>query len=239
MPTVDVAVLPGLVRSPIEGVAVVFDVLRATTMMAALLDAGAVGIRAVGEVEAARAYKRADPSVLLAGERGGVPPEGFDLGNSPARIDPAAVRGRVVVMTTTNGTIAIGRASEASVCLMGSLTNLDALAEHLRSFDRNTVLVCSGTDGGRSDEDELAAGLLLDRLRGWERTDAAEDVADRSTGAVGAAGAGGITAAVGRSWHARRLVELGFGDDVAFCSRLSVTRTVPRLESVGGLIVRG
>lgn len=237
MPTADVAVLPGLAPSPINGVAVVFDVLRATTMMAALLDAGATGIRAVGEVETALECRQADPTVLLAGERGGIPPKGFDLGNSPVRIDPALVAGRTVVMTTTNGTAAVGRASEASVCLMGSLTNLDALAEALRSLDQNTLLICSGTDGGRSDEDELAAGLLLDRLRAWNRTDAADDVADRATGAIGASG--GIPAAVERSWHARRLVELGFSDDVAYCARLSVTRTVPRLDPISGLIIPG
>lgn len=237
MPIVDIAVLPALVRSPIADVAVVFDVLRATTTMVTLLDAGATGIRAVGEVQTARGLKAADPSVLLAGERHGLPPEGFDLGNSPARIDPVLITGRVVVLTTTNGTKAFERACEAPICLMGSLTNLDALAERLREIARDTLLVCSGTDGGRSDEDELAAGMLVERLRGWAATEAAEDAADRATGSIGASG--GIAAAVGRSWHARRLVGMGFGEDVDFCARLSITRTVPRLDPASGLIVRG
>lgn len=229
--------MPGLLRPPMAPVAVVFDVLRATTTMAALLDAGATGIRAVGEVGAARALKASDPGVLLAGERGGVPPEGFDLGNSPVRIDPAVVGGRVVVMTTTNGTTAVERSGGARVRLMGSLTNLDALADHLRAIAEDAVLVCAGTDGGRSDEDELAAGMLVERLRGWVTSEAADDAMDRATGSVGASG--GVGAAVERSWHARRLVELGFGDDVAFCSRISITRTVPILDKGSGLIVRG
>lgn len=237
MPTVDVAVLPGLLRSPMAPVAVVFDVLRATTTMAALLDAGAAGIRAVGEVGAARALKASDPAVLLAGERGGVPPKGFDLGNSPVRIDPAMVGGRVVVMSTTNGTRAVERAGGARIVLMGSLTNLDALADRLRAIAEDAVLVCAGTDGGRSDEDELAAGMLIERLRGWVTTEAAEDAMDRATGSIGASG--GVAAAVGRSWHARRLVELGFGEDVAFCARVSITRTVPTLDAHSGLIVGG
>jgi 2-phosphosulfolactate phosphatase len=237
MPIVDVAVLPGLVPMPIDGVAVVFDVLRATTTMAALLDAGASGIRAVGEIVRARELKNADPGLLLAGERGGVPPAGFDMGNSPVRIDHLVLAGRVVVMTTTNGTKAVERASAARACLMGSLINLDALAERLRDFGQDVVLICSGTDGGRSDEDELAAGMLVERLRGWSATEAAEDAADRATGSVGVSG--GIAAAVGRSWHARRLVEMGYGEDVTFCSRLSITRTVPTLDAVSGLIVKG
>lgn len=237
MPIVHVAVLPGLVPDPPPPVAVVFDVLRATTTMAALLDAGAAGVRAVGEVDDARALKAADPSCVLAGERGGVAPPGFDLGNSPVGFDPGAVRGRVVIMTTTNGTRAVARASGSPRVFMGSLTNLDALAARLAGLRLDAVLVCAGTDGGRSDEDELAAGMLVERLRGWERTHGADDAVDRATGSVGASG--GVKAAVARSPHARRLAAMGFADDVRFCSRVSVTATVPVLDPGSGLIVAG
>ena len=97
--------------------------------------------------------------------------------------------------------------------------------------------VCSGTDGGRSSEDELAAGLLVDRLRTWTMTDTAEDTADLATGSIGASG--GIEAALRRSFHAERLVGLGFDADVRFCAQLSVTRTVPALNRRSGLIVPG
>lgn len=237
MPVVDLAVLPDRIGERTPPVAVVFDVLRATTMMAALIEAGAKGIRAVGGVDRARAFRDAEPGLLLAGEVGGVPPASFDLGNSPARIDPAMVRDRVVVMATTNGTRAVERAAGAGVCLMAALTNLDAVAERLIELGRDTLLVCSGTDGGRSDEDELAAGMLVERLRGWTASDAAEDAADRATGSIGASG--GIPAAVRRSWHAQRLIDLGYEDDVRFCSQLSITPVVPTLDAARGLIVRG
>lgn len=237
MPTVDVAVLPRFVPMGPPPVAVVIDVLRATTMIAALLDAGARAVRTKADVDQARAVRERDPTVLLGGERHGLPCDGFDMGNSPVRIDHAAVRGREVVMTTTNGTRAIDRVSGAGVCLLLSLTNLDAVAARLRRLDRDTLLVCSGTDGGRSDEDELAAGLLVDRLRGWGISDAAEDARDRALGSIGVTG--GIGLAVARSFHARRLVELGFDDDVRFCAQTSVTDTVPSLDAVLGGFVRG
>jgi 2-phosphosulfolactate phosphatase len=232
-----VAVLPADTPAPPPPIAVVIDVLRATTMMTALLDAGVSGIRAVGEIEDARRTRSENPAMLLAGERDGVAVPGFDMGNSPTGIDPERVRGRTVVMTTTNGTRAVQHAAPARVCLMAALTNLDAVAGRLLRLGQDAVLVCSGTDGERSDEDELAAGMLVERLRGWERTPEADDAADRATGSIGASG--GIGAAVARSRHAARLIGLGFADDVRFCAQPSVTRTVPVLDPSSGLIVRG
>jgi 2-phosphosulfolactate phosphatase len=215
----------------------VIDVLRATTMIAALLDAGAHAVRTTTDIDRARAARAHDPAVLLGGERDGLPCEGFDMGNSPARIDPLVVRGREIVLTTTNGTGAIAQVSNSGVCLLLSLTNLDAVAARLRQLDRDALLVCSGTDSNPSDEDELAAGLLVDRLRGWRMTDAAEDARDRALGSIGVAG--GIGPAVARSVHARRLTELGFADDVSFCAQCSVTDTVPTLDQMLGGFVRG
>lgn len=237
MPTLHVVTTPARIQGSLPPVAVVIDVLRATTMMAALLDAGAKGIRAAASVEDARAARLQEPDALLAGERGGLPLDGFDMGNSPSRIVPEEVCGRVVILTTTNGTQAIDRVRQAGRCLTLSLTNLDAVAERLRTLASDTLVVCSGTDGGRSDEDELAAGMLADRLRGWDRTDDADDAMDRATGAIGASG--GIEAALRRSFHARRLIELGFEDDVGLCAHTGVTSTVPTLDRASGLIVPG
>lgn len=241
MPTVDVAALPDHIPPRPSGagpaVAVVVDVLRATTMMTALLDAGARGIRAVRTTDQARAIKAEDPSVILGGERDGLPPEGFDLGNSPATIEPAMVRGRTVVLTTTNGTRAVEMVPKPMPCVMLALVNLDAVADSLRVIGSDILIVCSGTDGQRSAEDELAAGLLVAHFDGWTLTERAEDTADRATGSVGVGG--GIEAAVRRSSHAARLIELGFEADVRYCSRHSVTRTVPVLDRQTGLIVPG
>lgn len=237
MPTLDVVTTPDRIAGDLPPVAVVIDVLRATTTIAAILDAGGRGVRAVGEVDEAQRLKAGNPSVVLAGERGGMPPEGFDRGNSPLEMTPERVGGRVVVLTTSNGTRGIDRARSAEACVTLSLTNLDAVAAWLDRDGRDTLVVCSGTDGGRSDEDELCAGILVDRMRAWDRTRGAEDAMERAMGSIGAAG--GVEAAVRRSFHAKRLIEYGYGGDVAFCSRVGVTRTVPRLDRASGLIVAG
>jgi len=57
---------------------VVFDVLRATSSMITGLGAGALEIFPVNSIEEARERKLKEPELLLAGERDGLPPEGFD-----------------------------------------------------------------------------------------------------------------------------------------------------------------
>ena len=104
---VQVHLLPNLV--PAEqlagGIAVVIDVLRASTTSVHALGAGCTAVRPCLEVEEARELangKRAG-KVLLGGERGGSPLPGFDLGNSPREYTSKVCRGTTLVLTTSNG----------------------------------------------------------------------------------------------------------------------------------------
>jgi 2-phosphosulfolactate phosphatase len=165
---IQVALCPSEIRRistmDLSGVtAVVFDVLRATSSIITGLASGAEAIIPVRTVEEARELKSKDPDLLLAGERGGLPPEGFDLGNSPQEFEQ--IKGRRVVMTTTNGTLAIEAMKLASRVLIGSLLNIDALADHLfRHRPKNLLLVCAGTGEEFSLEDAIGAGALVARL---------------------------------------------------------------------------
>src|SRR5687767_9986732 len=96
---VDVVLLPSeLQPGQLAGRAVaVFDVLRATTTMAAALAAGVKEIRIFPDVAAARAAAAAypGPQPILCGEAKCLPPPGFDLGNSPGAFQQAAHAGRI------------------------------------------------------------------------------------------------------------------------------------------------
>src|SRR5690242_5734390 len=94
------------------GVAVVIDVLRATSTIVQALAAGATSVVPCGEIDEARAIaaKAAPGSVLLGGERKGVTIPGFDLGNSPGDYTSDVVTGKKLIFTTTNGTRALLRA---------------------------------------------------------------------------------------------------------------------------------
>src|SRR5687767_12285204 len=88
------------------GLAVVIDVLRATTTIVHALAAGCLCVRPCAEVEEARTLAGSLPAgkVILGGERGGLRLPDFDLGNSPSEYTPARCKNTTLVLTTTNGT---------------------------------------------------------------------------------------------------------------------------------------
>jgi 2-phosphosulfolactate phosphatase len=151
---------------------VVFDVLRATSTMITALANGAAAILPVADIAEAVAIKRSQPDVLLAGERDGVRilqeqtgSLNFDLGNSPREFTPDKVDGRTIVMTTTNGTLALRACAGAQTTLVACLLNLGAIAAELeRRVPERLLLVGSGTYDEAALEDTLAAGALCDRL---------------------------------------------------------------------------
>ena len=148
------------------GVAVVIDVLRATTTMVHALAAGCVAVRPCACVDEARnlaASLRAG-KVLLAGERDGLPLAGFDLGNSPKAFTAAKCKGQTLVFTTTNGTRALVRCGQAERLLIGAFVNYSAVCEQLRLDARPIHIVCAGNSGEVALEDTLLAGAIVDFL---------------------------------------------------------------------------
>jgi len=165
---VQVHLLPGLAPPGrlTGGVAVVIDVLRASTTIIHALAAGCTAVRPCSEVDEARALagQMRAGRVLLGGERDGVALPGFDLGNSPAEYTPRACKGKTLVFTTSNGTRALLRAAEAERVLIGALVNYSAVCEQLREETRPIHLICAGTAGEVTLEDTVLAGALVDYL---------------------------------------------------------------------------
>lgn len=146
--------------------AVVVDVLRATTTMTVALHNGARRIIAVRTPDEAFAIKHSSTDdVLLGGERNADMIAGFDLDNSPRRYSSDIVRGKSIVMTTTNGTQAINACSDAKRILIASFLNVQKTIEQL-SDDDEIVIVCSGTEGHFTMEDGLCAGCIVSHLHG-------------------------------------------------------------------------
>src|SRR2546427_8263163 len=122
-----------------QAVCVVFDILRATTSMITALANGAEAIIPVEEIPEALALRQKNPGVLLAGERNGLRIRAdltgsidFDLGNSPREFIAEKVRGKTIVMTTTNGTRALRACAHADTVLIGSFLNLRAIVNWIR-----------------------------------------------------------------------------------------------------------
>ncbi|MBL9137638.1 MAG: 2-phosphosulfolactate phosphatase [Verrucomicrobiales bacterium] len=225
-----------------DRVCVVFDVLRATSTLVTALALGAASVRAVASIEQALKERSRDPDCLLAGERGGLRigadqagGVAFDLGNSPRELTRERVFGRRIVMTTTNGTLALQACARAKVVVAGAFLNLDAVAAHLQSMpDARVLLIGSGTGPEAAWEDSIAAGALCDRLAGpgTELGDAAM-LAMAAWRGVGADLAG----ALGRGRNGRRLLaHPDLRDDVAWCAKRGCWSVVPTLDGTGAFI---
>jgi 2-phosphosulfolactate phosphatase len=165
-----VHLLPTLIPpGDLTGVAVVVDVLRATTVMIHALAAGCKAVIPCAEIAEAEAVAAGLPpgTALLAGERQGLPIAGFDLGNSPGEFTPKVCRDKTLVMTTTNGTRAILACLEAERVYIACFANLRATIEELavqflkKDHARSVHIVCAGTEGHVSLEDSLLAGALV------------------------------------------------------------------------------
>jgi 2-phosphosulfolactate phosphatase len=218
--------------------ALVVDVLRATSMVIAAFDAGCARVIPVTDAASARERSRAlhPEPVLLAGESGGDRIEGFDLGNSPLDCTPDSVGGRTLLLTTTNGTAAMLKASEAGAAAVAALTNVGAAARWAVSTGRDVTVLCAGEKGGFSLEDAVCAGLLAEGIvrgaAGSALTDAAQ--AARCLGVLYGARLDRLRSDSG--W-ARHLEAQARAADLDCCLRLDRSTVVPVLAN--GAITSG
>ncbi|MGC8966719.1 MAG: 2-phosphosulfolactate phosphatase [Thermus sp.] len=219
-------------------VVLVVDVIRSTTTAVALLEAGAEALYWVADLEAARAFKDAD--VLLAGEAGGLKPPGFDLGNSPREALEAPVGGRIVVMSTTNGTRAAHAAAKtAKHVLLASLYNAHAAARKaLELATEEVAILCAGKEGRAGLDDLYTAGVLAEYL-GLLREVEPEDGA-RIALALKRAYPDPLEA-LGLSAAAQALKGVGLEADVPFCAQVAKSPLIPLLSGRVGeaLIFKG
>ena len=149
-------------------VAVVIDVLRATTTISWALNNGADSIEVFADLDLLKksAMSWDSNKRLMLGERGGKKIEGFDLGNSPLSVTRETVQDKRLFMSTTNGTKSLQRVQSAKHLFAMSLPNRKAVAEKIISLNSDNVLILgSGWEGSYSLEDSLAAGALASYLR--------------------------------------------------------------------------
>ncbi|HKB20953.1 MAG TPA: 2-phosphosulfolactate phosphatase, partial [Gaiellaceae bacterium] len=140
--------------------AVVVDVMRATSTIAQALASGYERVLCCAEIDQARALREElGDEAVLGGERDAVRIVGFDLGASPR--DYLEPRGETVILTTTNGTRTILAAVEnAEHVLLGSLLNLDAVANAADQPGDDVTVVCAGYRGAFAIDDAYCAGRI-------------------------------------------------------------------------------
>jgi 2-phosphosulfolactate phosphatase len=216
------------------GVAVVIDVLRASTTIIVALANGAARVIPCGHVDTARRLAAEDSTgdTLTGGERGGVKIEGFDLDNSPASYSRERIAGKTIAFTTTNGTAALLRTDGAARVLIGAFVNRQAIVEALHSDGRPVHLICAGTDGRPTSEDLLGAAGIAAGLARFDRV----EMWDGSTKSYAKHWPEGIPAerlidSLRRSSGGRNLVELGFDWDIVRAAEVDSIPIVPEYST--------
>ena len=234
---VDVAFLPRDLPPSVGLTVIVFDVLRATTTIAAALAAGVTEIHVFGGTAPAREAAGRTGGVLLCGEEQCLPPPGFDLGNSPGAFARAAHARRTVYMSTTNGTRAVLAARGARRILTGALVNASAAARAASAAGDDVLLLCAGTGGQVAAEDVIGAGAVLHALRAAGHVRNASDAAWIAE-ELFLRHRGDLPAALRQSLGGRNVAAAGLEPDIAFAARLDALDTVGLVHGAAPPVIR-
>lgn len=203
----------------------VIDILRMGTTICAALTHGARAVVPVpSTAEALRLAQTLGPEeTLLAGERNCVRIPGFALGNSPLEMTAEAVRGKTVIMTTTNGTGALLTVSAANPVYLAAAVNFSAVSARAAlawQRDEEILIVCSGREGRFALDDAYCAGRLVEVATGGGR--GRKGLNDAALAALD------LVRRYGRRWErplltcaaGRNLVELGMKEDIVQAATL-------------------
>ncbi|MBK8613592.1 MAG: 2-phosphosulfolactate phosphatase [Flavobacteriales bacterium] len=216
------------------GIVVVIDILRATSAMVTAFDHGVDRIIPVATIEEARQYI-GRPGYIAAAERNGEVVEGFAFGNSPLAFRDADIKGKTIVMTTTNGTKAINLARNARKMVIGAFLNITALTEWLVKQDDNILLLCSGWKDKFNLEDSVFAGAVMDKLLESGKFGVEEDSSIAAKYLYMAAKENYLSI-LKAAPRRKRLEQLRLFDDVKFCLTPDQSRVIPELKD--GVLVR-
>lgn len=205
---------------------VVVDIFRATSTMVTALANQVHSITPIADLEICRNFKK--QGYVIAGERNGLPAEGFELGNSPLSYLDNAFKDKKIAMTTTNGTLAIEKSKPGpEEILIGAFLNLQATASYLASKKRDVLIHCAGWKGRFNLEDSLFAGALIEAL------------SDTHTAACDGALAmmhlyqsakDNLPSFLGQASHTKRLQNHNLEADIDFCLSLNKYDIVGKLS---------
>jgi len=143
-------------------IVVVVDVLRATSVISTAFHYGIKDVIAVESLEEAARYKGKE-NCIVAAERNAEALEGFDYGNSPFQYMNDEIKGKTLVLTTTNGTRAINMAKQ-HVVIISSFVNFKEVYNFIENREEDVLIFCSGWKGNFNMEDSLFAGKLSEKL---------------------------------------------------------------------------
>jgi len=213
-----------------QATVVIIDVLRATSTIATALYNGARYIVPVDSVAKCIELGR-QIDCITAGERDGKIAEGLSYGNSPFEYSREFINGKILVLTTTNGTRLLHMALDkgAREIVTGSFANLDAVTDYLIKQKNNAILACAAWKDRINIEDILFAGAVIERIRGYftvecDASHMAAELYHKASGDLF-----GFMKNNNAS-HFNRLMGYGLESDIRYCLEPNLANVLPIYE---------
>ncbi|MCE5329685.1 2-phosphosulfolactate phosphatase [bacterium] len=226
-----------------EYVCGIIDVIRATTTMSVMIARGCKEIVIAENKTRALSYKKMFKDYLLCGEEGGLPPKGFDFGNSPLEYSKMDLEGRGIILKTTNGTKSFFKTLKSKNSFVVALVNIsfvcDILVSEAEKNKCGILLVCSGEKNKIAFDDAYAAGMavkkIMEKRKDIEITDGANIVLNNAIFEKNP------LEALKKSTSYRSMIGVGLGADINICSMLDLYKVTGKLyeyseEDAGNLI---
>ena len=165
---------------------------------------------------------------VIAGERKGEQLEGFELGNSPSAINDYETTEEILILTTSNGTRILENMH--STVLVGSMVNAESVAiKSIELAHEHIDVVMAGVKGQFAIEDYLAAGEILywikENLKDCELSEYAQ------TAILATRDYESLKESFLNSRTSKRLIELGYMEDVELCCLKNITENVAIYEN--------
>ena len=214
-----------------QATVVIIDVLRATSTIATALYNGARYIIPVDSVAKCIELGR-QINCITAGERDGRIAEGLLHGNSPLEYTREFIEGKILVLTTTNGTRLLHMALDkgAREIITGSFANLTAVSNYLINQTNNIILACAAWKDRVNIEDLLFAGALVERVKEHFSISCDASHIAQTLYKKAAHDMYGFIKSNNAS-HYNRLMNYGFEKDIRYCLEPDLANVLPIYEN--------
>ncbi|HUT81304.1 MAG TPA: 2-phosphosulfolactate phosphatase [Candidatus Bathyarchaeia archaeon] len=219
-----------------NGVAIIVDVLRASTTIPTAMRQGLNTFYVAKEVEDTRQVK-VEFDTLLMGERGCLMLEGFDFGNSPVEVSSKINFAKpATAFTSSTGARRVVESIGAKYILIGSIVNAKVIAQKVIDIAQEderqlkVVIIPAFSEGNIQNntitEDQLGGLIIANEFQNIGVT-LAQEVTEEIAYLEELLKTTTLYDLLYQTAHGKKLIDLNYIDDIEFCSRLNFINIVP------------
>jgi 2-phosphosulfolactate phosphatase len=222
----------GLKGSLRGDILIIIDVLRFSSSIVTGLAAGVKQFIPVATLNEARQRHKKNSNYLLAGERRGLKPKDFHFGNSPLEYNKSNLKGKTIVISTTNGTKTIEYCKNSKCLLIASFLNAQAVSTYIVDYlsrEENVSIILASKGNTIFLEDFVCAGLLVSNIINLISNQHLNDDAILAK-LVWNSAKDKLEKIILQGHHASYLQKIGFEEDVKFCIKRDIYDIIPIVE---------